>query len=207
MATPSAASGRNLRRDRHDRILTAALSAFVEVGFERASVDDIAARAGVSKATLYNHFEDKKGLFVECALRQAEDLQAVADDLARHPSTGVDDDLQAFGERVLRFLLSPTNLAMRRVITAEVARFPELGQAVFERCLRPVQVSMELFFRERQAALAIPDPRLAAVHFLALCESDLFWRVALGILRAVPEEAIRDAVSQAVALFTQAYRR
>src|SRR5512133_2295313 len=58
------------------QILAGARQVFGELGFERASVDLIAARAGVSKATIYNHYDDKNALFVACATQEVEELRA-----------------------------------------------------------------------------------------------------------------------------------
>ncbi len=58
------------------QILSGARQVFGELGFERASVDLIAARAGVSKATVYNHFEDKKALFVAAVVQEADEMRA-----------------------------------------------------------------------------------------------------------------------------------
>ena len=53
---------------KREQILEGARQAFTEHGYERASVDLVAARAGVSKATVYNHFEDKRALFTAALL-------------------------------------------------------------------------------------------------------------------------------------------
>ena len=66
---PDAAKPDRLRRvepaARRQAILDAALSVFAERGFEAARLDDVAARAGVAKGTLYLYFRDKEALFEE----------------------------------------------------------------------------------------------------------------------------------------------
>ncbi|HVI96538.1 MAG TPA: helix-turn-helix domain-containing protein, partial [Anaeromyxobacter sp.] len=57
------------------QILDGARLVFGELGYERASVDLIAARAGVSKATVYNHFADKQALFVAAVVEECEALR------------------------------------------------------------------------------------------------------------------------------------
>lgn len=66
---------------KYDQVLQGARDVFMAHGFEGASVDDIARKAGVSKATLYSYFPDKRLLFMEVArhgcARQAEDRKSV----------------------------------------------------------------------------------------------------------------------------------
>src|SRR5210317_1385244 len=63
--TPQPKKGRKF-----DQVLEGARQVFLSDGFEGASVDDISRAAGVSKATLYSYFPDKRLLFVEVAKRQ-----------------------------------------------------------------------------------------------------------------------------------------
>lgn len=55
-------------RDTRERVLTAALAEFAEKGLQAASIEDIAARAGLTKGAVYYYFTDKEDL--------AADLQA-----------------------------------------------------------------------------------------------------------------------------------
>ena len=57
---------------RHDAIAGAALVLFARDGYERTSVDAIAAEAGVSKRTVYSHYGDKENLFL-LVLRETYD--------------------------------------------------------------------------------------------------------------------------------------
>jgi AcrR family transcriptional regulator len=59
------------RSDNRDRILDAAYQLFYERGFTRISMDAVAERAGITKRTLYNHFESKDALFGEMLKRQS----------------------------------------------------------------------------------------------------------------------------------------
>src|SRR5688500_3573644 len=61
---PAAASSRKVdAAARRQAILDAALTAFAERGYEAARLDDVAAKAGVAKGTLYLYFKDKQALF------------------------------------------------------------------------------------------------------------------------------------------------
>ena len=72
-----------------DQVLEGARTVFMRDGFERASVDDIAREAGVSKATLYAYFPDKRLLFMEIASAECR-RQADEDQLSQwHPGATV----------------------------------------------------------------------------------------------------------------------
>jgi AcrR family transcriptional regulator len=196
--------------EKRDRILRAALEVFIELGYERASVDELASRAGVSKATVYNHFKDKKDLFTCCLLEQAEAFQASLEETVRRAvAPEIGPALVALGEGIVRLLLSPVVAALHKVVAAEVARFPELGRALYERSVTGCRAQLATFFAERHARgeLEAPDAGLAAMQFLALCGADLKGRVELGLQQCVSEDEIRTAVAQAVATFLRAYRR
>jgi AcrR family transcriptional regulator len=207
--TEARAETSRMAPEKHERILRSALEVFIELGFERASVDAIAGRAGVSKATVYNHFKDKKALFAACLLAQADAFRSALEDVVkRTPTTEVEVALNALGEGVIRLMLSPVVAALHKVIAAEVGRFPELGCALYERSVTGCRNQLAPFFRHfgERGELAVPDPGTAAMQFLALCSSDLKVRVELGLQQRVSEEQIRGAVREAVATFLRAYR-
>ena len=114
-----------------DQVLAGAREVFLADGFEGASVDKIAKAAGVSKATLYSYFPDKRVLFME-VVRSACVQQADASlDLAPG-SCGPRDVLRAAAERVHGVLLGGFSLQLFRIFVAEADRFPELGPMFYE---------------------------------------------------------------------------
>ncbi|HUW17198.1 MAG TPA: TetR/AcrR family transcriptional regulator [Actinomycetes bacterium] len=64
------------RGERRDQLMAAALEAFVALGYHAASMDDIAARAGVSKPVLYQHFPGKLELYLALLDASADGLLA-----------------------------------------------------------------------------------------------------------------------------------
>ncbi len=114
--------------ERPQEILAAALEEFVEKGFAAARLDDVARRAGLSKAAIYLYFEDKTALFLGVVRK------AVAANL-----TAVEAMLQAHrgpvGElipRILEFIagwIEDTPIALiAKVVIAESRAFPEIGR-------------------------------------------------------------------------------
>lgn len=119
------------RPDKHDAITRAASETFLAEGFDRASLDQIAQRAGVSKQTIYSHFADKQALFLAICTELTEKLTIPL----RRPASETGDlrsTLLRLGEDALAMMLHPASLDLHRLIVGAAARFPELGQAAYE---------------------------------------------------------------------------
>jgi AcrR family transcriptional regulator len=193
---------------KHRDILAAARAVFGELGFERASVDGIAARAGVSKATVYSHFQDKSALFVASFSVEVDELRAEFLACLNEPVGRVEDALQHIGEKLMQVALSRSVVALYRHASAESARFPAIGEMLFERGPAVVQEMLAAYLTRwaEKGALQIAEPRVAAVHFGLLCQGDLAVRAQLGILRQPAEREIRETVARGVAVFLRAFR-
>lgn len=68
-----------LDQDKQERVLRAAIEQFQAEGYARATIEDIAKRAGVAKGSLYQYFEDKQELFTHCASWTMERFMAMVD--------------------------------------------------------------------------------------------------------------------------------
>ncbi len=211
MRTPAARPSPNLAPEvspKRRQILAGARRAFCDMGFERASVDLIAAQAGVSKATVYHHFQDKKALFVACYSEQADELrEGVRQVLLGEASGAVEPALQEVGERLLSLLLTPAIVSLYRHTSAEAARFPEIGQMLFDRGPAVLFEGIAAYLQRwaEAGALRLEDPRTAAIDFTMLCHGDLVLRAQLGILRYPADAEIRETVTRAVATFLCAH--
>ncbi len=201
------AQAANIRRGRKfEQVLDGAREVFLREGFAGANVDDIARTAGVSKATLYSYFPDKRLLFVEMAraecLRYADDAEALIDTEA-----GIDAVLFCAARRIGDLITSDFTLRIFRICAAEADRFPELGRAFYEAGPLLARTRLAAFFREAMARgdLVIADVDLAADQFGQLCKACLFDR-AVFALGTPPTEAERDHVARAaVATFMARY--
>jgi AcrR family transcriptional regulator len=192
------------------QILAGARDAFGELGFERASVDLVAARAGVSKATVYNHFRDKRALFMACFFEDADDLrQELSAALSQEPAGDVESALQSIGEKLLQVLVSPPIVSLYRHTMAEVGRLPEIGEWLFERGpdvgYRMIGAYLQRW--HEKGALQIDDARAAAVQFHLLCQGEVVVRARLGVDERPPREVVAETVRRAVRTFLRAYAR
>jgi AcrR family transcriptional regulator len=189
-------------------ILEAAADVFREVGFERASMSEIRARIGGSKATLYNYFPSKEKLFFE-VMYHAKELELATITHTLNPDAdGVKEELLHFGQRLLAALYSPDAIAIRRLAIAE-ARQSNIGKIVFEGAMVPIEKQVAEFLRKgmKRGSLRTGDPKTAAMQLLSLLESEFLQRVLLGVVNSVKPEALNSAARRAVETFLSGYGR
>jgi AcrR family transcriptional regulator len=189
-------------------ILKGAAEVFREVGFERASMSDIRARIGGSKATLYNYFPSKEKLFFE-VMYKAKEFELGAITAGLNPDTeDLEQELLHFGQRFLPALYSPEAIAIRRLAIAELGH-SNIGKVVFEGSMLPIEKQVAEFLRKamKRGGLRTADPKVAAVHFLSLLESELLQRVLLGVMDSVRPAAVKGVVRRAVEVFLAGYQR
>ena len=122
---PSRAEALRLR----ERILVAATELFLAEGYGSTSIEAVAKRAGVSKRTLYDRFDDKTVLFTAVVHRIIAQIRPPPEVPLVEGAT-LADILQRLALLILRAALSPQAIALHRLVNAESARFPELVRAV-----------------------------------------------------------------------------
>ncbi len=187
-------------------ILEKAADVFRELGFEKASMSEICARVGGSKATLYNYFASKDELFFETMNHLCEaELEAVHQSIDS-AADNIVEVLRHFGERFLSFLYSPAIMAYRHLSIAESGR-TELGRLLYERGVMPSQKLVTDFLAAAmaQGRLRQADPVLATKHLYALLESELIDRFLFKLVDAIDEAEIKAVTARALEIFMAAY--
>jgi len=156
---------------------------FLANGYAATSMDKVAAAAGVSKATVYSHFQDKPSLF-------AAIVQALAEEKFRTMFDPRDEDaLQGEPEVVLREIaqqvLDEADYESQfckfiRLIIGESGRFPELSEPYVQNIAKPLIYGLTRYLRSRDE-LQLADPEATARVFAGT----LFYFVLLQrVLRA-----------------------
>lgn len=188
------------------QVLEGARTVFMRDGFEGASVDDIAREAGVSKATLYSYFPDKRLLFLEIAKaecrRQAEEALELIDE-----SLPVAEVLTEAARRITGFVLSEFGMRVFRICVAESDRFPELGHEFYHSGPLLVREALGSYLRKAVARgeLAIDDIDLAADQFAELCKADLHSRLIFGVAPCCQPREVERTIRGAVEMFLARY--
>ena len=152
-------------------ILAAARELFLSDGYERTSVDAVASRAQVSKRTVYDYFGDKRALLLAVVEQSAESLLAtvqVAVDEELTDDRDLEAALTAFAVRVATSAFGSADYAaLLRLVQAESAHLPELREHRLASAPEEA-VAERLAAFARAGLLDVPDPLLAADHFVAL---------------------------------------
>lgn len=118
------------KNDRELTVLKAATSIFLAHGFSAATTDMIQREAGVSKATMYACFPNKEALFAAVIEHQCASMTATFKAI-KTSQGNITRTLTDLGMSCLNIVLSPTALALNRVVVAEAHRFPALGRRFF----------------------------------------------------------------------------
>jgi AcrR family transcriptional regulator len=197
--------------EKRESIIDAAACVFCKEGFAGANIDMVAARANVSRQTVYNHHGDKEKLFRAVVREVNERINAgVFETLATFPDrpTDLQADLTAFAVRLMRnCVCNRDGKFLRKLIQSEGDRYPELFAEWREN--GPAQVWSALAARFARLALAghldLDDPDLAARQFLALINADL--QVAMMLGDEIGDAALSASAESAVRTFLRAYRR
>jgi AcrR family transcriptional regulator len=113
---------------RRQAILDAALDVFAERGFEAARLDDVAARAGVAKGTLYLYFRDKEALFEELVRGAVSPIIEAASRAASAPNVPAQAVLETFFDLFRKEVLGTKRKLLLRLIIAEGPRFPRVAE-------------------------------------------------------------------------------
>ena len=189
-----------------DQVVEGATEIFMTEGYERASVDEIARRAGVSKATLYSYFPDKRLLFVEVMKRECEG-RAKAAEAFIDKTCAPEKVLPVAGRILIDIFLSEFGQQTYRMSIAESGKFKEVGQRFFDAGPGLIERELVPYFEaaEERGELKIEDKILASHQFAELCRAHIFPLTMLHIRDEITAEEREYVVSEAVKMFLARY--
>lgn len=189
------------------QILTAARDLFLSQGYGNTSMDAVAKYAGVSKSTLYAHFENKEQLFGAVVGTARQRLHDALTGVSTTHERDIRKMLIQIGTQFMHYVTEPSSLTLFRVVIGEIQKFPELGREMYQSGNSVVLRTVADFFRQWTDAglLAIDDTMLAARQFLSLVKGDLQFRCLLDIDQNATESDIKRNVESAVAMFLDHY--
>jgi len=198
--------GRPKDLEKRAAILQAAKRLFTTQGFEGTSMDAIAAAAGVSKLTVYSHYQDKERLFgaaVECVCAEQMPPEIFTADL-KGP---LRKQIYAIARAFFCLITSEEALAVHRTIVTNGRQSPKLAQLFWEAGPRRTQEAFESFLRAEVDAgkLQIPDLHRAASQFFCLLKGELHARLEFGCCQEITPRDIDDHINATVDMFLRAY--
>ena len=178
----------------------------MDLGFDGASMGEIARACGVSKGTLYVYFADKNRLFEAILDEESAEQNKAAFNF--DPARDVETTLRDFGREYLKVLCRPGGGSAIRTVMAIAERMPDLGRRFYEKVLQKkiMQLGGYLAAHDRPGDLAIDDCELAASQFMMMCQASLFLPFVFQAAPAPSAERIEAVVDSATRMFLAAYR-
>jgi AcrR family transcriptional regulator len=179
---------------------------FLEHGYAGTTMSAIAAELGGSKGTLWNHFPSKELLFAAVLERMTTEFRSQLL-LALNPADDLEEALRKFCGRFLVKVTSPDAIALHRLITGEVGRFPEIGPIFYERGPRLTQRLLGDFLAGAmdRGLLRRDDPLGAARTLIGLNLYGCHNQLILGVIESATPAMTASDANRAVDIFMQVY--
>lgn len=197
MTAKSLADLSPLQRRKRSAILDGAKAVFLRQSFATATMDDVAAAAGVGKQTVYRHFGSKEALFVDLVISMCAQVGAVLASARDDQADGTpESELRELGWLLARSLITQDSLRLYRAIVGEAERLPDLGPAFYENGAKVVRAFAAKILQKR---FDESTATLRAATFVQLVLGDAHLELTLGY--AVPDVEARLAlqIDEAVA--------
>jgi AcrR family transcriptional regulator len=192
---------------KHNAIAAAALVLFARDGYERTSVDAIAAEAGVSKRTVYSHYGDKENLFLLVLRETYDTMRERVRDIADRNLRDVEDvrpALTACVREIVRTITrSPERATLVRLLISEAPHFPALLDLWHNHGIVPL-IAEPLAKLAAAGLLDTDDPAQAAEHLYALTFGQVNNKSMMGTTQLTDSEADR-IITGGIAVFMRAY--
>src|SRR5260370_35175744 len=188
------------------QILDGARKVFMDLGFDGASMNEIARSAGVSKGTLYVYFADKNRLFEAIVWEESLAHGQVVFNL--DPARDAVTTLREFGKAYVELLCRPAGGSAIRTVMPIAERMPDVGRRYYENVLEKTIDRLASYLETHVKAkdLAIDDCQLAASQFMQMCQASLFLRFIFQAAPAPSAERIAQVVASATRMFLAGYQ-
>jgi TetR/AcrR family transcriptional regulator of autoinduction and epiphytic fitness len=191
---------------KREAIIQAAIAEFRAHGFEITSMDKIAATAGVSKRTVYNHFPSKEELFAEI-LNQLWTRISAEQSVTYNRDQPLREQLRQMLQAKVQLMADENFLTLARVAIAATIHSPERAQNMIER-MGEREEGLTVWIRAAQAdgRLKPVDPEFAAHQVQGLLKTFGFWpQMSMG--RAALDVDMQNTVAEsALEMFLACYQ-
>jgi TetR/AcrR family transcriptional regulator of autoinduction and epiphytic fitness len=197
-------SRRALWQRKRRAILNAALRAFDAGGFQATSMDQVAARANVSKRTIYNHFASKEELLE--AIRGELFGEIARIEFEYQPLTPLAEQLRAIATDQVESLCSEVFVTFARISIPLGLRSADVAKTTY----REFHASQRAILKWIKAAMedgriAVDDPAFATRQFVGLLNAGVFWPQLVGGQSAPSKAARKRIVNSTVSMFLNEY--
>jgi TetR/AcrR family transcriptional repressor of mexJK operon len=199
-------SGRPKDIAKRDAIIAAARALFSSQPFDLVTMETVAARARVSKMTVYSHFHDKETLFETIVTETSEQMIRALSD--RDLGGGLRERLIAVGTSFLDVILGSDICDMAHTLPGTLRANPNLANRFYAAGPGRVRAALSSIIAAgaERGELSVDDPKCAADDLVSLWEGGLPAKIAFGIReRSTPDE-IRRRARRGTDVFLRAYQ-
>jgi TetR/AcrR family transcriptional repressor of mexJK operon len=202
--TPS--PGRPKDLEKRAAILEAAKDLFPARGYDGVSMDAIAQAAGVSKLTVYSHYQDKDTLFVEAVKAKCEDMLPSDLFVARFEGP-IRHQLLRIARAFFLLVTSEEAISIHRIMSRQLPEDSHLPKLFWEAGPKRTQEAFGAFLQAEDAAgeLRVPDATLAASQFFCLLKGEYHARMLCGCPERFSPAQVDAHLEATVDLFLRAY--
>ena len=160
---------KKMRRDailKRKELIKYATDMFMEMGYEKASMNNLAKRSGSSKSTIYKHFRSRQALFIAVLDEKLRDHLAPIEKLDL-TTLSIEEGLKLIGRTSIKVITSKDHINLCRIIYAEAERIPHVGKTYYEHGPKRgmAGVAKYLSTMVEQSRIRCTDPSLASQYF------------------------------------------
>lgn len=200
---PPRRPGRPVSAEKQEAMREAAIAEFAQFGFDNASVDSIAVRAGVSKRTLYNHFPSKEALF-QSLVGDVGRRISVSAAIRYSPRLSLRAQIRRFVRQTQVMMAEPQMLRLVRAVLAEHLRHPERVEPILRDYWRNEYGFLSWARAACDGGQLHGDPKKIAHAMNSMMRAQLFWPALLGRLD-VQSPVFKAGMEEAVEMFLAYY--
>ncbi|WP_421133360.1 TetR/AcrR family transcriptional regulator [Alteromonas sp. A079] len=201
MDQPTKRQGRPKSEEKRRLILNAASSLFLQEGFANTSMDSVAKASGVSKQTVYSHFDSKDTLF-QAAIKskcQSYQLDTQHIDTVSTSDVSFEACMSKVGTQFIKLLQDPETIAIFRVIIAEAGNNAHVAKLFYQAGPESSLVVLSnVIYDYGKGRISQPIANQLAVDFCALLKAEHHTMMLCGIQAPLLGAALFEHVSAAV---------
>lgn len=164
--------GRPTREQAEQRkieLLDKTLDLFLEKGYERTSIEEIAASVGMAKRTVYTLHSSKKSLFLAALRKAIDDWLVPVQTLKDNETQDVEESLLRIGKILIDNVLTSQGLRLLRITNAESTHMPEISLYTYKNGTEPtLSYLSDFFIRVGPKGIRRKEANDAALAFLYL---------------------------------------
>lgn len=190
-----------------EQILQSAGQLFLQQGYERTSMSQIARMAGVSKGSLYNHFENKADLFTAFFEERSRTRLNTLKSVSQAPQPDLRTALRQASATIITLMIDPEAIGLYRIVVAEANEFPNLADTLWHYGVSRTLTGLAEWFAEKHAAgqLIIEDSNLAAEQFITMSQTRIIHRTRLSLPVDTSPASIDEVASMVADSFLKMY--